>query len=169
MSAEEDFDAFVLASVQRLRRAARGITLDGGRADDLVQHALEKTYLAWHRASTDPYAYARRTMVNASIDWWRRVGRHERLVDAAPEPRRPPGRDPADGAEDRAVLQQALAALTRKERAVVVLRFYDDLSEQQTADELGLSVGTVKSTCHRALRKLREIAAQQRLEFEELT
>ena len=110
----------------------------------------------------DPYSYARRTMVNASIDWWRRIGRHERLVQAAPEPVRRAGRDPADAAEDRAVLHQALALLTRKERAVVVLRFYDDLTEEQTARELGVAVGTVKSTCHRALRKLRDGVGQQR-------
>jgi RNA polymerase sigma-70 factor (sigma-E family) len=159
---DDEFDEFVLGSVDRLRRAARGITLDDGRADDLVQHALEKTYLSWGRVREDPYAYARRTMVNASIDWWRRIGRHERLVQAAPEPERRAGRDPADAAGDRAVLHQALALLTRKERAVVVLRFYDDLTEEQTARELGVALGTVKSTCHRALRKIRDGVAQQR-------
>ena len=159
---DDEFDQFVLGSAGRLRRAARGITLDDGRADDLVQHALEKTYLSWGRVRDDPYSYARRTMVNASIDWWRRIGRHERLVQAAPEPVRRAGRDPADAAEDRAVLHQALALLTRKERAVVVLRFYDDLTEEQTARELGVAVGTVKSTCHRALRKLRDGVGQQR-------
>ncbi len=161
MADDEEFDLFVLGTAARLRRAARAITLDPSRADDLVQHALEKTYLHWGRARGEPYAYARRTMVNAATDWWRRSGRRERLVDAVPEGG-PDADSTADTVTDRLVLHQALARLTRKERAVVVLRYYDDLTEEQTARELGVAVGTVKSTCHRALRKLREGAALQR-------
>jgi RNA polymerase sigma-70 factor (sigma-E family) len=147
------FDAFARAATPRLRSAARLIALHQQHADDLVQHALEKTYLHWKKAEADPYTYARRTMINAATDWWRRVTRRERLVDVLPEPTGLG--DPATTYADTSAVFAALAELTSKERAVLMLRYWEDLSEHEIAEALGVAPGTVKSTSNRALGKLR--------------
>jgi RNA polymerase sigma-70 factor (sigma-E family) len=152
----EAFDDFVRACSVRLGRI--GCLLTGGDvawAEDLVAEALTRVYLAWPRIRAgDAFGYARRTMVNLHTDWWRgRSRRPEVLTD------RPPdiaiGADPPDDLAQRDSLFRALRQLTRRERAVVVLRYFADLTEQDTAEELGISLGTVKSTNARALAKLR--------------
>jgi len=110
--------------------------------------------LRWDRIhADDPTAYVRRVLYTVHTDWWRRRWRHEYVAAELPD-RESSGDQAADIAE-RLRLRDALARLTRRERAVVVLRFYEDLSERETAETLGIAVGTVKSTCARALAKLR--------------
>jgi RNA polymerase sigma-70 factor (sigma-E family) len=151
---ETDFDEFVLGSSGRLLRVAQLLTGDRGRAEDLVQDAYAKAYLRWDKIrADDPWAYVRRCLVNGYTDWWRRKPWREQPRALLPELRSAP--DHAAGAADRAVLVLALAGLTRRERAVIVLRFYQDLSEAQIGQALGMAPGTVKSTNLRALRKLR--------------
>ena len=120
-----------------------------------MQEALVRTYGAWSRIQNDdPAAYARRVLVNARTDSWRRR-RREHLVEEPPEP--PPSpRDPVAGVDQRLALVSALRRLSARERAVIVLRYFVDLSEADTAAELGVSVGTVKSTASRALARLRD-------------
>ncbi|WP_130492339.1 SigE family RNA polymerase sigma factor [Motilibacter rhizosphaerae] len=146
------FEAFVRSASPRLRATAYLLTGDAGRAEDLLQNALVAVYLRWERLEGDPVDYARRCVANGSVSWWRRVGRRE-----APGPVVELGRIPdlADDAVRRRAVAQALAGLTERERRVVVLRYVEDLSEQQTAEVLGIATGTVKSACARALRKLR--------------
>ncbi|MER7274403.1 SigE family RNA polymerase sigma factor [Dactylosporangium sp. NPDC000244] len=152
---DQQFQAFMDRATQRLYRVACLLTGDAGEAEELTQHTLVRTYAAWERLDGgDPYAYARRILVNLHSDWWRRRRRRERPMPQVPE-RVAAGPDPADAALDRASLTRALAHLSRRERAVIVCRYYLDLTEQQTAAELGVAVGTVKSACSRALRKLR--------------
>jgi len=149
------FVAFMTGSAHRLYRVAYLLTYDAGQAEELTQHALVRTYTAWPRiVDDDAYAYARRVLVNLHSDWWRRRLRRERPTPHVPE-RRATGPDPADAVVARTSLAGALQRLSRRERAVVVCRYYLDLSEQQTADELGVALGTIKSANARALRKLR--------------
>ncbi len=113
-----------------------------------------KAFLRWDKIrADDPWAYVRRSVVNGYTDWWRRRPWREQPTERLPEPAGHP--DLATGVEDRDALLLALAELTRRERAVVVLRYYQDLSEAQIADALGIAPGTVKSTALRAMRKLR--------------
>jgi RNA polymerase sigma-70 factor (sigma-E family) len=151
---DDDFSAFVGSAATRLLRTAELLTGDRSQAEDLVQIALEKAYLRWHRIrADDPFSYVRRVLINAHHDWWRRKPWRERATDELPE-----RSHVQDGAEDQArrdSVFRALATLTRRERSVVVLRYYDDLSEETTAAALGIAVGTVKSTAARAFRKLR--------------
>ena len=147
----EAFDKFVRARGQALLRF--GTVLTGGNAHaaaDLVQDALERTWLAWSRVldKQDPEAYIRRAMVNRHVSVWRHL-RRERLVAEAPEGEAAPA-EPYDRE-----IWQALAALPPRMRAIVVLRFYEDLDEAATAQVLGCSLGTVKSTTSRALARLR--------------
>ena len=149
------FEAFMSDSAHRLHRVAYLLTNDTGQAEELTQHALVRTYAAWSRiVDGDGYAYARRILVNLHSDWWRRLRRRERPTSQVPE-RGTAEPDPADAAVARTTVARALQQLSRRERAVVVCRYYLDLTEQQTADELGVALGTVKSTNARALRKLR--------------
>lgn len=151
---EAEFRAFVVGSQRRLLHVADLLTGDRGRAEDVVQHALAKVYLAWPRLrSGQPEAYARRCIVNAHTDWWRRRTWFERpVVDV--DDRAGPGDHAVEFAQRDAVLR-ALAGLTTRERAVIVLRYYAQLSEAEIAAELGCAPGTVKSTAARALSRLR--------------
>jgi RNA polymerase sigma-70 factor (sigma-E family) len=152
MDAEEReaFDAFARGRMRELLRFAHVLTGDPHRAADLVQDALERTLLSWHRVERkdDPEAYVRRAIVNRHISLWRRT-RRERLVAETPEG----AYDDRRGRDDE--LWAALAALPPRQRAVIVLRFYEDLTEADTAAALGCSVGTVKSQAHKALTRLR--------------
>jgi RNA polymerase sigma-70 factor (sigma-E family) len=151
---DDGFAEFATANGRRLRHAARLLTGDDGRAEDLVQTALARTYLRWDRIrAEDPMAYVRRVLYTAHADWWRRRWHSEYPTDAMPD-RAAPGDLAAEQAE-RDRLRTALATLSARERAVVVLRFYEDLGERETAAALGIAAGTVKSTCSRALGKLR--------------
>jgi RNA polymerase sigma factor (sigma-70 family) len=121
---------------------------------------VRKGFLRWDKIrADDPWAYVRRCLVNGYTDWWRRRPWREQPTERLPEPSGHP--DPAAGLADRDALSLALAQLTRRERAVVVLRFYQDQSEAQIADALGIAPGTVKSTNLRAMRKLRGSAHLQ--------
>jgi RNA polymerase sigma-70 factor (sigma-E family) len=148
---EAGFRAFVESNGAALLHAARLLTGDHHRGEDLVQTALTKVYLKWDRIEA-PMAYARRALVTAHIDASRRRWRGERPTEVLPEA---PGTDPTNELDERDELRRLLRELTPRERAVVVLRYYCDQSEQETAATLGMPVGTVKSTCSRALTRLR--------------
>jgi RNA polymerase sigma-70 factor (sigma-E family) len=146
------FTDFVATSSAALLQTAWLLTGDAHRAEDLVQHALVRTYAAWDRVAVDPLAYARRTLANQRIDTWRRR-RREVLTDELPERASDDGHGTTD---DRDQLVRALALLTPRQRRVVVLRHLVGLPEHEVAAELGVSVGTVKSTASRGLVRLRE-------------
>lgn len=156
-----DFDEFAVAAWPRLRRAAYLLTGDDHLAEDLAQTALVRTYAVWRRVRReDAFAYARRVLVNLNIDRLRsRAVRATDLVAEVPEPALPSGG--GSGIEDREEVVRLLATLTERERRVVVLRHYYDLSEASVAAELKIARGTVKSTLARALAKLR-VAAEPR-------
>lgn len=159
MRDEAGFRAFVEANGATLLHAARLLTGDHHRGEDLVQTALTKVYLKWGRIDA-PLPYARRALVNAHIDQTRRRWWGERPTEILPEPADTGAPSDANAADSRDELRRLLAGLAPKERAVIVLRYYCDLSEQDTAATLGLPVGTVKSSCARALARLRvEVAS----------
>jgi RNA polymerase sigma-70 factor (sigma-E family) len=147
------YEEYVANRWSSLYRTAYLLTGNHADAEDLAQNALVKAYLAWSRVTEagSPDAYVRRIMTNAFISGRRpmRVTR-ERLVDRTPD-----AAVAADLNDDRWVLWPHVAALPPKQRAVIVLRYYEDLSEQQIADALGCSPGTVKSNASLALRALR--------------
>jgi RNA polymerase sigma-70 factor (sigma-E family) len=151
---EAGFRAFVEANGATLLHAARLLTGDHHRGEDLVQTALTKVYLKWGRIDA-PLPYARKALVNAHIDQSRRRWWGERPTETLPEPADDAARSEESASESRDELRRILAGLAPRERAVIVLRYYCDLSEQDTAATLGLPVGTVKSTCSRALARLR--------------
>ncbi|GCD22018.1 hypothetical protein CTKZ_35800 [Cellulomonas algicola] len=156
---ESEFAAFMRESAPALARTAWLLCGDEHRAQDLVQLALMRTYLAWPRArQRDPVAYARRVLANARIDAWRKVRRE---VLTAPHDL-PDGMvaEEARSHADRDQLVRALRTLTVRQRRVVVLRHLVGLSEQEVADDLGVSVGTVKSTASRGLARLRVALAE---------
>jgi len=151
--ADAAFRDFVTTHETSLLRLALVLTTNRSAAEDLVQTALMRTYSRWGRLrAQDPLAYTRRTLTNANIDRWRRDRGREVLTDLIPEQSRP---DDSDGYGQRDLLLRALSELTDRERRVVALRFLLDLSEAETADELRLPLGTVKSVTHRAIGKLR--------------
>jgi RNA polymerase sigma-70 factor (sigma-E family) len=136
-----------------LLRFAHVLSGDAHLAADLVQDALERAGLHWRRIrrQDDPEGYLRRIIVNRYVSRWRSL-RRERLVGEIPEVVAPSGAEPD-------AMWALLATLPRQQRAVLVLRFYEDLSEAQVAEVLGCSVGTVKSNGSRALAKLRTALA----------
>ena len=172
-SVEDEFREFVAARSPALLRTAYLLTGDWGTAEDLLQTALTKIYLAWRRLgeieAVEPYA--RRVLVNTSISWWRRRWHGERPTEVLPER---PVADRVDEQLERDALWRHVQSLPARQRAVLVLRFYEDLSEAQTAAILDISTGTVKSQTSRALNTLRnrlgaERAEAERARIEELT
>ena len=159
MAADEEFSAFVAARWTALLRVGYLLTGNRSSAEDLVQAALTKTYVAWHRLRDVEAAepYVKRTMVTTYTSWWRRHRGRESSVADVPDRAgvRTVPVDELEAVVTRSVLWPHLAALPRGQRAAVVLRFYEDLSEAETATVLGCSVGTVKSQTHRALASLR--------------
>lgn len=156
---DEAFTVFVTSQAATLRRTAYLLTGSPGGAEDLLQDALVKTWLAWHRVDPDTAtAYVRRVLVNLATDRWRRK-RYQTVALAAAE-RKPDDYAAAQfgASDDRSFIVAQLALLSAKERAIVVLRYYHDLSEADVAATVGCSVGTVKSTCSRALARLRSRA-----------
>jgi RNA polymerase sigma-70 factor (sigma-E family) len=155
-SGEDSFDEFVRARAAALARVAYLLTGDRHHAEDLVQTALARAAVRWTRLD-DPEAYVRRVLYTQAVSWWRaqRRRRPEMLVGALPD--RPTAPDDPDL---RILLEQALARLTRKQRAVLVLRFYEDRTERETARILSVGLGTVKSQTRHALRRLRELAPE---------
>lgn len=151
----QEFRGFVIARGSALVRSAFLLTGDQQLAEDLVQSALEKTARHWGsiRFAGAAESYVRRTMYREQVSIWRRRRVAEDLTDVIPEQRRTT--DAGDPVEDRIVLSQALGGLGRRQRAIVVLRFYEDLTEREVAEMLGISVGTVKSQTSKALHRLR--------------
>lgn len=148
---EQEFTEWAAGCQRSLLRSAYLLTGDLHRAQDLVQEALVKVALRWGQLREgNPTAYARRIIVRDNVSWWRR--RRETAV-AEPEGPAPDGvsSDPVTAM----VVRRALLRLTPAQRAVLVLRHFDDLSERETADVLGVSVGTVKSQNAAALARLR--------------
>lgn len=146
-----EFEEFVAARSTALWRSAYLLTGDRHRAEDLLQAALVKAWRRWGRVE-QPEPYVRAAIASTYTDWWRRRWNGE--VPTGELPDRPGPSDTAHAEVRRDVLA-ALATLPRGQRAVVVLRFFDDLTEQQTAEALGVTVGTVKSQTSRALATLR--------------
>ena len=151
MVERESFDAFVLARWASLVRTAYLLTGEHALAEDLAQTALAKSWFAWDRITDDPMPYVRRVMVTTSVSWWRRRWRAEVPTEVLPEPRT----QAVDAVTDGQDLWTAIGRLPPRQRAVIVLRYYEDLTEDETASVLGCSVGTVKSHCSRAVAKLR--------------
>ena len=152
MSDRSAFDEFVHARSAALARTAYLLTGNHHTAEDLVQHALLQTARHWERIATSPEAYARRVMYHQNISWWRKRRFTETTLgsyDAG---------HPAPDSDLRLSLDAALAQLTPKQRTILVLRFFEDLTEVQTAEATGVSVSTVKSTARHALSRLRTIA-----------
>ena len=148
-----DFDEFVRGTSTRLLRTAVLLTGDRPAAEDLVQEVYERVYVRWRWINGVPEAYARKTLANLVANRWRSRGRKPEVALADQHDRPTP-----DGSEGFVVRDQLLTALQElppRQRAVIVLRYYEDLTEVQTAEALGCSVGTVKSQTSRALGKLR--------------
>jgi RNA polymerase sigma-70 factor (sigma-E family) len=149
----QGFEEWVLARGDALHRTAFLLTRDHALAEDLVQTALAKAWPAWRRIRDDPEPYVRRVLVNTYSSWWRRRWTGEQPTAELPEG--PAGTDHGDAVATRAGVLAALGALPRRQRAVVVLRYFEDLTEAQTAELLGISTGTVKSQAAKALARLR--------------
>lgn len=152
------FSSYVRARGQVLQRTARSLTSNPCDAEDLLQTALTKTYLAWdriedHRALD---GYVRRALVNTRTSQWRKRKVDEFPCEELPERDAAPVADPAEQQALRDAMWRAVHRLPDRQRAMVVLRYYEDMTEVQTAELLGVSVGTVKSAVSRALGKLRE-------------
>lgn len=148
------FDDFVAARSTALWRSAFLLTGDAQKAEDLLQTALVKAWRRWdsieRREAVE--SYVRKTMVTTYTDWWRRRWNGEAPTEVLPDA---PGPDEAARVDVRHDVLAALATLPRGQRAVLVLRYFDDLTEAQTAEALGISAGTVKSQASRALAALR--------------
>lgn len=153
---ETDFREYAAARMAALRRTAYLICGDWHLAEDAVSTALTKAYVAWHRIrradSVD--AYVRRMMVHAIVDERRRPWRREAPTEY---PLPDTAAAPTDALHDRIVLRQALARMPPRRRAVLVLRFFEGLSVEETAAAMGSSTGTVKSQTARALAALRDL------------
>ncbi len=151
---DPSFESFVAARSRHLLHAAHLLTGDRHRAEDLLQTALTRAYLRWDRIdSDDPEGYVRRTMVNAHTDWWRKKPWREQATESVPEVA---VADTTASYDARDAVLSALATLSARQRAVVVLRYYEGMSEAEIAAALGCSTGTVKSAASRAMAKLRE-------------
>lgn len=163
---DREFRDFSAARSSSLLRLAILLTGDHHLGEDLLQTTLVKVYLAWGRVREPAaaYAYSRRVMTTTYTSWWRRKSFAERPVGDRPlgdthAPTAP--QDAFRAVDDRDELRRLFTALTRMERAVLVLRLVEDLSVAETARELGIPAGTVKSHTSRALRRLRVLASDQ--------
>ncbi|WP_110180606.1 SigE family RNA polymerase sigma factor [Nocardioides solisilvae] len=152
---EQQFQEFVAARSRALGRTAYLLTGDHHLAEDLLQTALMQAARHWERIEGHPEAYVRRTLYHQNISWWRKRRFRERSLESYDD--RPAA--PSDPTL-RLTLDEALRRLTTKHRTVLVLRFYEDLTEVQTAAALGISAGTVKSTTRQALARLRALAPE---------
>ncbi|MFG2293101.1 SigE family RNA polymerase sigma factor [Streptomyces sp. NPDC048603] len=156
--AYSSFSSYVRVRGTALMRTARSLTANPCDAEDLLQTALAKTYVAWDRIEDHRAVdgYVRRALVNTRTSQWRKRKVDEFVCDELPETEAPAGADPAEAQALRDAMWRAVTRLPDRQRAMVVLRYYEDLSEAQTAELLGVSVGTVKSAVSRAIGKLRE-------------
>ncbi|MFF4490021.1 SigE family RNA polymerase sigma factor [Streptomyces sp. NPDC001544] len=150
-----EFEQYVRARQDDLLRSARRLVSDPLSAQDLLQTALLRAYPRWEHIADKQLAdaYLRRVMINIRTEWWRARKLHElptqQLPDAVFD-------DPAERHADRTLLMDVLRVLTPQQRAVVVLRHWEQMSTQETAATLGMAPGTIKSTLHRALARLRQ-------------
>jgi RNA polymerase sigma-70 factor (sigma-E family) len=159
---EAAFEAFVAARSDDLLRVGYLLTADRGHAEDLLQTALLKAYGHWGRiAGEDPYPYVRRVLVTSAASWRRRRPTQE-IVSLPAHDRPEP--DQTDAFAERDAMAAALATLPPRMRAVLVLRYGEDLSEAATAASLGCSVNTVKSQTTRGLARLRDALPSRALE-----
>ena len=150
------FEEWARARTPALLRAGYLLTGHQHSAEDLTQATLERVAGAWRRID-DPDAYARQVMYRVQVSWWRRRRVPETITDSVPETGQV---DETASADLRVSLAGALRRLTSGQRAILVLRFYEDLSEGEAAAALGCSVGNVKSQTHRALAALRRSAPE---------
>jgi RNA polymerase sigma-70 factor (sigma-E family) len=162
-SDEDRFTEFVRAHSASLFRTAYLMTGDYQRAEDVLQSAFVRVYQRWPRvdAMEHPVGYARRAVVNHALSWWRRPSSRESLLQLSDEPAWN-GRV-EDVAEHERVWQSVLS-LPRRQRAVTVLRYYEDMTEAQIAETLGMAPGTVKSHSHAAVRRLAEVLGEPSIE-----
>ncbi|NEA35312.1 SigE family RNA polymerase sigma factor [Streptomyces sp. SID13031] len=153
MAIGREFEEFTISRQRALFRYAYLLIGDRGLAEDLLQESLTKTYVRWNklRDSANAEAYTRRVMTNTAISWFRRKSWRERPHDTLPAG----APAPAEDTTGRVWLWAELAKLPPQQRAVLVLRYYEDLTQAETARVLGCSEGTVKSQGSRALKKLR--------------
>lgn len=154
-ASEHDFHAFVVARTPALSRTAYLLTGDAHLAEDLVQTALFKAARAWDRIQGHPEPYVRRILYTQNVSWWRS---RRNVPETALEGYDGPA--PTPDTDLRLSLEQALARLTTRQRTVIVLRYFEDLTEVQTADMLGIGAGTVKSITRQALGRLRLLAPE---------
>lgn len=155
---EAAFAEFVTREWSQLVRVGFLLTGDVGRAEDLVQQTLVKVHRHWRklRREGSPYAYTRAALVNESTSWWRRKRVAVNLGEIPAHADRD-SRDAYAGVDNRDALIRALHSLPPRMRAVIVLRYYDGLSEAETAHALGVSVGSVKSQTSRGLERMRTL------------
>ncbi|MGH8792293.1 MAG: SigE family RNA polymerase sigma factor [Stackebrandtia sp.] len=156
-SPEWEFDEFVRARTPALLRSAFLLTSDQQLAEDLVQSALSRTHRAWKRLARlgNAEAYTRKTMYHLQVNWWRRRAREREINRTLHQQETTVASDSADEVVRRRSLQEALVGLAPRQRAVIVLRFYEDRTVTDTAQILGCSEGTVKSQTSKALTRLR--------------
>ncbi|MEH0826004.1 MULTISPECIES: SigE family RNA polymerase sigma factor [unclassified Micromonospora] len=153
MASSDTFAEFVTTRSPRLQRTAYLLTHDWAQAEDLLQTALVRAWSAWGRIDGDPEPYVRRILVNVYASWWRRRWRRvEQPTSQLPERA---AVDHVSRVDKRDEVWQALGRLPRRQRAVLVLRYFEDMTEAQIADAMSISVGTVKSQAKRGLEKLR--------------
>ncbi|MET7395209.1 SigE family RNA polymerase sigma factor [Dactylosporangium sp. NPDC005572] len=160
---EAEYQAFVTAQLEPLRRTAYLLCRDWHTADDLVSITFGKLYRHWRRVSAaeNVNAYVRGVLTNAWLDERRRPWRREDSVETLPTEPALPGADA--GVTERLTLFELLERLPGRRRAAIVLRFYCDLSIEETAEILGISAGTVKSQTSKGLDALRLLAASDRM------
>jgi RNA polymerase sigma-70 factor (sigma-E family) len=160
------FEEFVSSGSDRLLGFALLLTGDRGHAEDLLQDVLERMYVRWGRID-DPHAYARTALARKVTDRWRARARRPREVGFEPHH----DEAVADGAADRAERSRVVEALRRlppRQRAVIVLRYFEDWSEEQIADQLDVSRGTVKSQASKGLASLRALVDETTSETSEV-
>ena len=157
---ESAFEHFVATRSDDLMRLAVLLAADRGHAEDLVQTALVKAYRRWTRiADEDPYPYVRRVLVTSTASWRRRRATQEIVDLPAHDPATP---DDTDAVAERQHMAEALAGLPPRMRAVLALRYAEDLSEAAPATALGISIPTVRSQTVRGLARLRTVLAAER-------
>ncbi|MEU8356161.1 SigE family RNA polymerase sigma factor [Nonomuraea sp. NPDC048882] len=161
MDRYEGFHEFVHARQQSLMRTAYLLTGDPHLAEDLLQTVFTRVASHWAKLAKggNPEAYARKALVNQTISWRRR--KRAELPGAELPESATPGQPHDEATVRRLALRDALAKLTPKQRAVIVLRFYEDRSERETARLMGVSIGTVKSQTNYALAKLRGLTPEE--------
>jgi RNA polymerase sigma-70 factor (sigma-E family) len=151
----QDFAEFVASRSGALLRLAYVLTADRNAAEDLLQSALTKAAARWGRIHSAPEAYVRQILYREQVSWWRhRARRPETVMERVPER---PAQDQMVMATERLALREALLALPPGKRAMLVLRYLEDLPEAQVAEILGCSVGTVRSQTHKAITQLRSV------------